>query len=234
MLRRTCAAALLASAMVATPAIARDKTLYLGVEAGPMWANDVEIDIDSTEGQFDFFDLDHKLGYDAGVIFGYDAGLVRAELDLSYKRASHDEMDFSNCEGGCTVDADGSSRYIAIMTNLLLDVGNEDGLSFYAGPGAGFAWGKFKVECCNGEFDDTVKQGGFAWQLIAGLRYALNPNVDLGVKYRYFHPHRITENFGQGADLEGRFTSHSLLATLTYNFYTPPPPPPPPPEPERG
>ena len=96
MLRRTCVAALLASAMAATPAVARDRTLYLGVEAGPMWANDVDVDIDTTEGEFDFFDLDHKLGYDIGVIFGYDAGIVRAELDLSYKRASHDELDFGS------------------------------------------------------------------------------------------------------------------------------------------
>src|SRR4029453_2812567 len=136
MIRRTCAAAMLASAMVATPAIARDKTLYLGVEAGPMWANDMDIDIDSTEGEFDFLDIDHKLGYDVGVIFGYDAGIVRAELDLSYKRASHDEYDFGNaCEvGDCTFDADGHTSYTAIMTNLLLDLGNEDGFSFYAGP----------------------------------------------------------------------------------------------------
>src|SRR4029453_1358454 len=228
MIRRTCAAAMLASAMVATPAIARDKTLYLGVEAGPMWANDMDIDIDSTEGEFDFLDIDHKLGYDVGVIFGYDAGIVRAELDLSYKRASHDELDF-DAEG--TVDADGHTSYTAIMTNLLLDLGNEDGFSFYAGPGAGFAWGKIELDSSDAEFDDHAKEGGFAWQLVAGVRYALNPNVDIGAKYRYFHPHRVTEDFGQGAELEGRFTSHSLLATLTYNFYRPPPPPPPPPPP---
>src|SRR4029450_7955480 len=94
MLRRTCTAAMLASAMIASPAVARDQPLYLGVELGPMWANDTDIDINSTEGEFDFVDLDHKMGYDIGVIFGYDAGIVRAELDLSYKRASHDELDF--------------------------------------------------------------------------------------------------------------------------------------------
>ena len=94
MLRRTCAAAMLASAMIASPAVARDKTLYLGVELGPMWAKDMDVDIDSTEGEFNFFELEHKLGYDVGVIFGYDAGIVRAELDLSHKRASHDQLVF--------------------------------------------------------------------------------------------------------------------------------------------
>src|SRR4029453_2724107 len=164
MLRRTCAAAMLASAMIASPAVARDRTLFSSVELGPMWANDMDVDIDSTEGEFDFFELDHKMGYDVGVIFGYDAGIVRAELDLSYKRASHDEYDFGDsCEGSdCTEDADGHSSYVAIMTNLLLDLGDENGFSFYAGPGAGFAWGKFNADCCGGEFDENIKQGGFA------------------------------------------------------------------------
>ena len=98
MIRRACAAALLASAMIATPAVARDRTLYLGVELGPMWANDTDFDLDTTEGEFDFAKVDHKLGYDVGVIFGYDAGIVRAELDLSYKRAAHDEYEFG---GSC-------------------------------------------------------------------------------------------------------------------------------------
>jgi len=150
MLRRTCAAALLASAMIATPAVARDKTLYLGIEAGPMWAKDVDVDLVGTtgEGDFDvdFADIEHNMGYDVGVIFGYDAGIVRAELDLSYKRASHDEYTF-DCEGTpCDPDeGDGRTRYTAIMTNLLLDLGDEDGFSFYAGPGAGFAWGKYNI-----------------------------------------------------------------------------------------
>ena len=36
------------------------------------------------------------------------------------------------------------------MTNLLLDVGDEDGFSFYAGPGVGFAWGKFDIDDAEG------------------------------------------------------------------------------------
>ncbi|HEY0629119.1 MAG TPA: outer membrane beta-barrel protein, partial [Sphingomicrobium sp.] len=229
MLRRTCAALLAATVLTATPALARDKTLYLGVEAGPMWASDVDMDLDTATSDFDdFLELDHKLGYDIGVIFGYDGGMVRAELDLSYKRAGHDEV---TVDGDTVFEGEDATRYIAIMTNLLLDVGNEDGLSFYAGPGVGFAWGKTDFDGLFGE--ETVKDGGVAWQAIAGVRYALNPNVDLGLKYRYFRPSRFKVSLGdEGEDeLNGRFSSHSLLATLTYNFYTPPPPPPPPPPP---
>jgi len=238
MLRRTCAAALLASAMIASPAMARDKTLYLGIEAGPMWAKNIHFDLVDdplfdTGRVEDFLVVDHKLGYDVAAIFGYDAGIVRAELEAGYKRAGHDEYDIrlpdlelDEWSAPVTTDGDGSTRVISTMFNLLLDVGNEDGLSFYAGPGAGFSWTKVKV---NGS--TIAKRGGVALQGIAGIRYALNANVDLGLKYRYFRGNRISESFEDEVDTDlrgGRFKSHSLLATLTYNFYTPPPPPPPP------
>ena len=164
MLLRSCAALLAATVLTATPALGRDKTLYLGIEAGPSWASDLNTDIvfddDGDEIEEDFLNIDHKMGYDVGVIFGYDAGIVRAELDLSYKRWSHNEYELFD-DGVTVLDGDGSTRYVAIMTNLLLDVGNEDGLSFYAGPGAGFAWGKFKVE------DETGDDFSFIQALVA-------------------------------------------------------------------
>ena len=91
MLLRSCAALLAATVLTATPALARDKTLYLGIEAGPSWASELDLDVEIDDTDFDFLEVDHKMGYDVGVIFGYDAGIVRAELDLSYKRWSHDE-----------------------------------------------------------------------------------------------------------------------------------------------
>ena len=109
MLSRTCVA-LLATTLLATPVAARDKTLYIGAEAGVLWASDTDIDLvrdDPLTDLDNFLELDHKLGYDFGVIFGYDAGIVRAELDLSYKRASHDEYEFDDGEFAATLDADG-------------------------------------------------------------------------------------------------------------------------------
>jgi opacity protein-like surface antigen len=228
-MKRTCLF-LLGASLLATPAAARDKTLYLGIEGGILWAKDMDFDLvdDGENVADDFATIDHKMGYDVAAIFGYDGGMVRAELELAYKRASHDEYTIRS-EGTETFDGDGSTRYVSIMTNLLLDVGDENGASFYAGPGAGFAWGKIKLH--DDVFGDTsIRDGGVAWQLIAGARYAVSPNVDVGLKYRYFHPSRFKEEVLQdGIQARGRFTSHSLLATLTYNFYRQPPPPPPPP-----
>jgi OOP family OmpA-OmpF porin len=208
--------ALLATTLLATPALARDKTLYLGAEAGIAWGTDTDIDAENVRvpgsgapvfvDLDNFVEIDHKMGYDVGLIFGYDAGLVRAELDLSHKHIGIDEVNSLVFVGTtpteATFDIDGSTSYTAIMANLLLDLGNEDGLSFYIGPGFGFAWGKFDLDNFDPNFDDDFKDGGVAWQIVAGARYALNSNVDLGVKYRYFHPSRVTETLDFGTDIE--------------------------------
>jgi opacity protein-like surface antigen len=197
MIKRTCLA-LLASSMIATPALARDKTLYLGIEAGALWAKDVNLDLtpdpfDIDGSVDDFISIDHKMGYDIDAIFGYDGGMVRAEIELGYKRASHDEYgirvpDFELDEWSPQeqFDADGSTRYLSIMTNLLLDVGNEDGFSFYAGPGIGFAWGKYKIRSDDPDLGSSTlfsfKDGGVALQGIAGVRYAVSRNIEVGLK----------------------------------------------------
>ena len=62
------------------------------------------------------------------------------------------------------------------MLNGLVDFGDDDGFSFQAGLGAG--WAKAKL------IDD--KDGAFAWQAILGFTYAISPNIDLGMRYKYF------------------------------------------------
>ena len=155
------------------------------------------------------------------------------------------------------VDLDGRVRVLSSMLNLLADFGDEDGLSFYAGVGGGRAKVKMFGE------SDTA----WAGQLIAGLRYALSDSVDVGLKYRYFrtgnvelaedalfvdgNPNQVnvggptapifvdqTTDATLFPDFEQKFRSHSLLASLAFNFggreALPPPPPPvyvPPPAP---
>jgi hypothetical protein len=132
------------------------------------------------------------------------------------------------------------------MVNGLLDFGGNTGVGGYVGAGAGYADVR--------QFGDS--SGKFAWQLLAGLYAPVSDNIDVGLKYRYFRAGSInaSENFpftaGTGTcgtascsagiatfDDTSRFTSHSLLASLSYNFGghpeaaapAPPPPPPPPP-----
>ena len=223
----------------------------------------------------DALGFDYKRGIDLDVIAGYDFGMFRLEGELAWKRAKVDEFgvdqDFitalntalnrpsaapdPGAPGQPALVAtdfdlgDERVRVLSGMINGLVDFGDEDGLSFYAGGGIGRARVKMLGD----------RDGAWAWQLIAGLRYAISPNMDLGLKYRYFrtgkleffndtaealagNPNRVivgttpvdqTTNVLLTADAEQRFRSHSLLASLIFNFGAPeaPPPPPPPPPP---
>ena len=70
------------------------------------------------------------------------------------------------------------------MANALIDSDFGGGFGGYAGGGAGRAWANFA-----GDSDNA-----WAVQGIAGVRYALSPNVDAGLKYRYFHTGKLGFN----------------------------------------
>ena len=214
------------AALIASPAAARDRSAYFGLEIGPMGVRDTTVEINGS----DIFDVEHKLGVDGDLIAGYDFGLIRAELEGSHKWAKHDDYDSHTIV--TFDDADGHSRAYSVMGNVLLDFGKNEVVNFYVGGGAGIAW----VRETHGDATDEIEDSGLAWQLIAGVRAPVFRHFDIGLKYRYFDAGRIKDEF-DGFDIRSRFRSHSLLASLIYNFADvppPPPPPPPPPEPVRG
>ena len=239
-MRKLAIAVALASTALATPAVARDNSAYVGLEGGVLWVEDMDLDYEDNTG-FELGDaltVRHKAGLDVDVIAGYDFGMIRGEIELAYKRASLNEASAQQLfpgpgSPGDNFETDGRARATSVMLNALLDFGNEDGLSGYAGAGVGLAEVKYRadVEILNFGFSDSYS--GLAWQGILGARYAVSPNIDVGLKYRFFNVPNV--KFSDDEDsptdfrLKGKWRSHSLLASLIYNFWAPPPPPPPPP-----
>jgi opacity protein-like surface antigen len=241
------------AALLASPAAARDGSLYFGAEFGGLWARDLDHDLTITRttaptgttlvpdgAQMRF----KKPGLDLDLILGYDFGLVRIEGEAGYKRASLDEIGLRNAPGGVvtTSDGDGNVGVTSAMANVLLDVGDNEGVSVYAGPGIGWA----RVKTNNivpgpAAFDIEGSDSGLALQGVAGVRYAITPQLDVGLKYRYFRSssldyRNIIDELNAGGvtyDTSSRFRSHSLLFSIIYSFSPPaaPPPPPPPPMP---
>ena len=241
------------AAALSSPAAARDGQPYVGIEGGALFARDQNIDItlDNTDEGFSDGDfnnaigVDYKTGVDLDLIAGYDFGMFRLEGELGWKRAGLDDLeiddDFAEAVAGDVgldaafddIDLDGHVTVLSGMINGLFDFGNEDGVSFYAGGGLGRARVKVVGE----------KDSAFAWQLIAGARFVVSPNIDLGLKYRYFRTGKL--DFLDGdvvvtdgsavaiADFDEHFRSHSVLASLIFNFGAKAPPPPPPPPPRR-
>ncbi|WP_300974156.1 outer membrane beta-barrel protein [Sphingomonas sp. LHG3406-1] len=244
-----------AAALLATPAAARDKSGYFGAEGGALWAKDLNHDLtivrappSTVVGSVVVEDgalMDFKKpGLDLDLILGYDFGIVRLEGELGYKRASLDSVGLRSASAGpvVTSGSGGNVGVTSAMANLLLDFGNDDGLSFYAGPGAGWARVKMNnIAPANAAFDIEGKDSGLALQGIAGIRYAITPQLDIGLKYRYFRSSKLDfdniigelNSSGVTYDARSRFKSHSVLFSIIYNFAEPaaPPPPPPPPMP---
>ena len=215
---------LLAAAAVtalATPALARDGQPYVGIEAGVVLPEDLQFDIEIDDGTDqvtidDAFTVDFKKGLDLDAIAGYDFGVVRVEGELGYKRFRTDAVTFSPQSGLGDEDFDDNSRasVLSLMGNAMLDFTNEQGLSGYIGGGLGRA----RVRL-GGEADSA-----FAWQVIAGVRQAVTDSIDVGLKYRYFHTGDLDFN-DDFVSATGELRTHSLLASLIFNFGAPAPAP---------
>ncbi|MGI8706545.1 MAG: outer membrane protein, partial [Sphingomicrobium sp.] len=190
--------------------------------------------------------LDYKTGFDIDAIAGYDFGMFRLEGELGYKRAKIDEIeldqgfvnDYEDATGvnlsNVDFDIDGSTKVTSAMVNALVDV-DAGGMALYAGGGIGRAWVKMLGD----------RDSAWAYQFIAGARAPVTNTIDVGIKYRYFRTAGLNfsndRNFTDADVLlanDSKFSSHSLLASLIFNFGAPaaapvyvpaaaPPPPPP-------
>ena len=222
------------------------------------------------------FGIDYKTGYDLDANAGFDFGMFRLEGELGYKRASVNDFEIDDSDiaalnaalnrpsaapdpgapGLAPLSADdfdlnGRTSVLSAMINGLLDFGQDDGWGGFIGAG----FGRARVK----QFGDS--DSAWAYQLIAGIRTAISPNIDVGLKYRYFqtgnvdigedtafalagNPNSVavatpngpvlinqTTNAVLATDFSQKFRSHSLLATLSFNLSSPAPPPPPPPPP---
>jgi opacity protein-like surface antigen len=220
-------------AAIASPAAARDRSAYFGLEVGALFVTDTDVGLDDDEIFDEDFSIDHKMGVDGDMIAGYDFGMFRAEAELGYKRSEHDEYD----DSVGAFDADGRSSVYSLMLNGMVDVGPDEGFQFYAGAGAGYAQIIHVLE--DGDNALKIKDRGFAWQVIAGVRAPISQYFDVGAKYRYFDGGNV-EDSDEGIGLDSEYKSHSILLSLIHNFNVPepapppapivaPPPPPPPP-----
>jgi OmpA-OmpF porin, OOP family len=202
------ATAAVAAATGATPAFAADADTgtYIGISAG--WMNLRSIDYVSAP---DFGRVSSNSGFDLAGTVGHDFGLIRAEGEVSYKHAGADAVDgvFGN------VPLAGRSNALSAMGNALLDVNVAPRFALSAGGGIGLA--SVSPHYSGAGLTTGGSATKFAWQLLAQARFAVSQRVDLGVGYRYFNVNDIRSE-GSGIAAEGNWRSHSILASLTFNF----------------
>ena len=182
--KATLATLLAAGGVVAggTPAAAG---IYLEGAVGFVSSSPNAIFDDDDAGDDDF-DVD----FDADSVFygavGLEAGLIRSELELSFRDSDVDNFRVS---GGGPQAGSGSFDTVSLMTNLYLDVPLPlTGFSVWAGGGAGVVQFDGEVQSVSSlddaDFDDAGY--GFAWQVRAGVSYDLTRNLTVNAGYRYW------------------------------------------------
>jgi opacity protein-like surface antigen len=235
------------AAVLATPAAARDNSPYVGIEGGVLFPQKQDIDgsvnftnaVPADIAASPVGSLKGKTGFDVDLFGGYDFGMFRLEGELGYKQAKLKSPRLDSAfltglnKGGGTsfTSADfqlgDKTKVYSAMANALVEQELVGGISGFVGGGAGYA----SVH----ELGDS--KGKFAWQLLAGLQKPVSSNVDVGIKYRYFRTGKLDfaddVAFGAGKGSCGtvacsggvasfssqdRYVSHSVLASLTYNF----------------
>jgi opacity protein-like surface antigen len=153
--------------------------------------------------------LDYNTGYILGVAGGYKiTPNMAVELEYAFRNA---DADYKN------TPFNGTTQSNAIMANAIYTfdgVGPNGAFRPYLGAGLGAAdlnvQGKGGVPDFNGSYN-------FAYQLITGVAYDLNPNWTLNGEVRYFGIQGQTLDNSQ-ASFKSGYSTYDALVGVSYHF----------------
>ena len=154
-------------------------------------------------------DVDDKVwggSFAAGVSTKVNGGAVRAELEYN-KNA--DAKKTHNLYGRRLVNMEIESQ--SLMINGYYDIDTGSKLTPYVGAGIGYAKIKGKLSALGESY--SADDNNFAWQVGAGVGYALNDKVSLDAGYRYVDYGDFTEE-----GLKWESSAHELYVGARYAF----------------
>jgi outer membrane autotransporter protein len=157
-----------------------------------------------------------KNGYYMQGAIGYDYGMFRSELELSYRR---NDVDGHELNGAALGNPGGDAESFAGMLNGYIDIPTGTVVTPYIGAGIGFA----RVDA--NEYDtsgvDFLDDGetDFAYQGMAGLDFAIDDAVSFYTEYKYFavDNSEVRTVAGNRSDLD--YDSHTVSVGLRYSFH---------------
>lgn len=166
----------------------------------------------------DTFNVDDKVwggSFAAGVSTKVNGGAVRSELEYN----KNVDAEKTHRVGYLNEDDDvvyGNAKFKvksqSVMLNAYYDIDTESKLTPYVGAGIGYAKLKGTLTI-DGESMGSMDDNNFAWQIGAGVGYALNDNVSVDVGYRYVDYGDFTEG-----EVKLDTSSHELYVGARYAF----------------
>jgi OOP family OmpA-OmpF porin len=226
---------------LATAANAQGQTpgWYIGAEAG--WTHLNEATNANTSGAPLISRLRFEQGFGVGAVVGYEGVFtpgLRLEGEIAYRSNGVKNISFATIFGPVSLSGRGTVDSAAFMGNAIYDFMPDSRWTPYLGGGVGAArltTNDVSVHACDNVLSGCAYNATswrFAYQGIAGVKYALTPAVSLAVDYRYFATMRPSFSDSHSA-LTGGFSikpdyqTHNVFLSLAYHFLPPPPPPPP-------
>lgn len=141
-----------------------------------------------------------KIEYDTGwAVYGaagykFDQGF-RVEGELGYGHASYDNITVN----GTKIDASGDIDLLSGTVNGFYDFRTATAFTPYLGAGAGVV----RTKISNARVDNVSVKGetetDFTLLGEAGVNYAINQSVDIGLGYRYTHLFNSTQGLDDNA-----------------------------------
>lgn len=173
---------------------------YLKIVGGVNFSSDDPSLLDTAGGAGGFSTINRDTGFDLGVAFGYAWGnrwgplAPRTEFEIGYLANDVSNISTFTAGGvivGTAAPTSGEINSTYALANLLFDV--PMGWGFTPFFGAGIGYGRVSAD-----FSTTSGVGAhpagtrfvsedttFAWDLTAGISYAISRNIDLELAYRF-------------------------------------------------
>lgn len=154
-----------------------------------------------------FARADFYTGATVGYLFDSKKPLLATQFGYTLGDPGEIRYEFE-WELGYTKDSDSglSGRVVPIMVNTKFHFPHTQSLSSYIGAGIGFSYVKWRLKGTNLSDSDEA----FTYQLFAGFRKDINPNISLSLGYRYL---RLVDVFNAGDADDG-----ALEVGFRFNF----------------
>ena len=157
---------------------------------------------------YDYGTMEFDPGFATSFAGGANFGMFRVEGEIGYQ---YNEMDKGSvCAGGsCVTFKQNNSDMSALsfLANGYFDFVNNSPVTPYITAGIGVARVGLEIEDVS--LDDTV----FAYQIGVGVAFAINKNMNIDLKYRYFATEDPKDDQG-----EWEFASHNVYCGFRYTF----------------
>ncbi len=216
----SCAAAVVVTALAGGTGVASAQAFSLGEVylkgfGGATWPSNFDTTLEEDGERIALPGFDYDTGYTLGAAVGA-AFTPNISMEIEYAYRNADVTITDSADDDDSVIADGDTSADAVMLNALYvfdGLGATGAVQPYLGAGIGAA--KVDVDAGGQNFDSGTR---FAYQVIGGIGYEVNPAVSLYAEGRWFGtgPGRYdgpaTENF------DGEFETFDLLVGLRYVF----------------